>query len=775
MLRIPGWVVQIRDRFREFLRACGRKFVAAKNFLMPLADLRIMLILLVLGGVLLLGADAGKDVIRQLVDSANATDFKLSTRNAPIFLRWTLFFLACVWTGLNAWYWAHLLYKSNPGAVVAQPNWFMLVRRGLGIIPLVCAIIAMPISARHGLKDNWIAMLLFAIGAALLLWFFIARNSIALRMNDWKLNQVAGDPNRGANTIVRGDYWFIYATTAVSAVALLALSTPVLRTHFAWTVGPAALTFGAIGCIIPLTSGLIYYTRRYEIPIVLVGVIAFVVFSAINDNHKIRHLSGKATELSRPTVLDAYNTWQAMHTDPNDPVILIASAGGASRAAYWTGTVLRAFDDRTKGTFFNNVFAISSVSGGTLGAIGYAAWLADRSVADEAAGAEDRLNFVQSFFGQDYLGPSLGGLLYPDLLQRFLPAPIFFDRASSLEEAFEMGWNYTMRNCGGKPSCGGKLDRLSQEFTGLWANSMLQHKADGRWVPIVLANGTNVETGKRIITAPVMIESSIFEDAYDFYDLNSRQVRGSTAVLNSARFTLVSPAGRMVNGSATTGGVIDGGYFENGALETLYDVARFIKAQQKERRIIIIEILNDDTMDDADLVRHPSQALVAKSKDKWSSGLLGEFTSIIGGLYETRSSRGILTAKRLSASRESGLGENTVFASFDLRPFGNDCPATDHETKCYTAMSWALSQGSRDAMDVSFNTTLKDIEREDFFKNRPYTEERRKQQIKDLEFVINESHKPRGHNATLRTVLESVGPKVSVEGVEAPAAAAERY
>jgi hypothetical protein len=99
--------------------------------LSPLADLRIMLIVLTLGGALLIFVDAGEDVIRQLVDSAKAMDFQPNWDNALILVRWALFLLACVWTGLNAWYWAHLLYKTQPRANDEQPSWFTWVRRGL--------------------------------------------------------------------------------------------------------------------------------------------------------------------------------------------------------------------------------------------------------------------------------------------------------------------------------------------------------------------------------------------------------------------------------------------------------------------------------------------------------------------------------------------------------------------------------------------------------------------------------------------------------------------
>jgi len=258
------------------LRWCGEQCQRLGNELAPLADLRIMLIVLAVGGSLLLFADAGEDVVRQLVDSANATDFQLRPDNAPIFLRWTVFLLSCVWTGLNAWYWAHLLYKTAPGATMEQPVWFTWVRRFLGVLPLTFAIIAMPLSARHGLRDNWIAVLVFVAAAVLLMWFFLARDRIAARMAraGWKMTEVADPavPDRGPNTIFRGDFWFVYVTSFVSLVALGILCVPLARTYFAWAMGPAALTFGAIGCIIPLTSMVIYYTRQYQIPIVLVGI-----------------------------------------------------------------------------------------------------------------------------------------------------------------------------------------------------------------------------------------------------------------------------------------------------------------------------------------------------------------------------------------------------------------------------------------------------------------------------------------------------------------------
>ena len=490
----------------------------------------------------------------------------------------------------------------------------------------------------------------------------------------------------------------------------------------------------------------------------LLAGLAFVAFSIFNDNHRVRDINVAGATIKRPTMEEALRRWEKGR-DPSEPVILVATAGGASRAAYWTGTVLRALDDRSNGKFSDRVFAISSVSGGALGAIGYAAWLADRPMESEANAfaAEARLNFVQNFFGQDYLGPSVGALLFPDMIQRFLPISLLPDRAASLEEAFELGWKQSAAECKHEPCQ--KPTRFAEEYTRIWSNSRL-HEASDRWVPIVLANGTHVETGKRIITAPVQIDASVFEDAYDFYKLAPAPIRASTAVLNSARFTVVSPPGRLVQDGKTTGRIIDGGYFENGGMETVYDVARYLRhtMQPADRPMIIIEILNDDTMSDDDLRRHSENAPVPVEppKSEWRSPLLLEITSIVGGLYHTRSARGVLAAKRLSDGFGSGLG-NSQFYSFDLRPLNNSW---------HTAMSWALSLGTRDAMDVALNTTEKQIDT--FLSERNYSMSMKRTLTADLLEAVANS---KANNQQLDYVLNALNVNVKPQGDEAVTAA----
>ena len=111
------------------------------------------------------------------------------------------------------------------------------------------------------------------------------------------------------------------------------------------------------------------------------------------------------------------------------PLFIVATEGGGIRAAYWTATVLGELQDKNP-TFASHVFAISGVSGGSLGALVFDALLAEPNPEKFKGKARDIL-------GQDFLSPALASMLYPDFVQRFLPFPVpHFDRARALE----MGW-----------------------------------------------------------------------------------------------------------------------------------------------------------------------------------------------------------------------------------------------------------------------------------------------------------------------------------------------
>lgn len=152
----------------------------------------------------------------------------------------------------------------------------------------------------------------------------------------------------------------------------------------------AALAFLLLGIWIPVVSGIAWLGDRVNAPVTLVIVLGLAVLSTFifGDNHAVRAVP--ATDPlpdERPTIDQWIDAWsRSVGCKPDEPCdvrpILIAASGGASRAAFFTNSTLGALMDSTckkspcdqtkQNPFVRQVFAISSVSGSTLGAVTWA-------------------------------------------------------------------------------------------------------------------------------------------------------------------------------------------------------------------------------------------------------------------------------------------------------------------------------------------------------------------------------------------------------------------
>jgi hypothetical protein len=283
------------------------------------------------------------------------------------------------------------------------------------------------------------------------------------------------------------------------------------------------------------------------------------------------------------------------------PMVVVATAGGGIRAAYWTAVVLEKLKNDLGPTGLRPyLFAISGVSGGSVGATAFDAALAksDEGGCGEACGP------ATDFLTEDFLGPTLASGIFKDLPASFLPDLSQDDRGAALEEGFEY-------------ASGGLLAR---PFLSLFPYG--GQPSNTPWRPILLLNGTHEESGKRIIVGHVLVERNVFIDALDGLHVLDGDVRASTAAHNSARFSYISPAGDLGRrrGPAVdstgwptnweslktalkswrtewNGSVIDGGYFENfGALSAL-ELARHAKAALDEEKaqvkLVVVMISSD--------------------------------------------------------------------------------------------------------------------------------------------------------------------------------------
>ena len=148
------------------------------------------------------------------------------------------------------------------------------------------------------------------------------------------------------------------------------------------------------------------------------------------------------------------------------PVFIVAAQGGGYYAAYHSALTLARLQDLCP-DFRNQVFAISGVSGGSLGASVFAAIsdnipgdFSQRSCAATASTGRYE-HVVKDFFHQDLLSPLLATFLFIDLPASLLPLPnrllpfhpIPYNRVNALESSFEdafdkakeTGWSNPLR------------------------------------------------------------------------------------------------------------------------------------------------------------------------------------------------------------------------------------------------------------------------------------------------------------------------------------------
>jgi hypothetical protein len=308
-----------------------------------------------------------------------------------------------------------------------------------------------------------------------------------------------------------------------------------------------------------------------------------------------------------------FRQWAAACAPGTGPVqpIIVAISGGASCAGVWGARVLQEAEEISAPG--RAVFAVSSVSGGSLGAAAYMALLGQLTPEElckdgtitEARKARARVLDKQPL-GHDVLGALLAGALAVDIPRNLLSPvaaairvftggqPRGGDRAEAIERAFEVLWGQG----GDRLPFGapylllfyGNLGPMNAPPAGTYRAGM----------PLWIANGTDAGTGGRLLTLPFLPDASWpFGAAADALSVLWGDVRISTAINNTARFPYLEPSGELLRYEARSAGrslkdrfcdqvrfcrrgsteIIDGGYFENEGLQTALDLAQWLETR----------------------------------------------------------------------------------------------------------------------------------------------------------------------------------------------------
>ena len=346
---------------------------------------------------------------------------------------------------------------------------------------------------------------------------------------------------------------------------------------------------------------LIHQQTRFPAISVLL-LIAFVSTALnLNDNHEVRKLKPNVEEQDSVSV--ALTRWVKQRPDRayyqtkkypyidalnlsaerrdreieerrQYPIYVIAAQGGGIYAAHQTALALARIQDRCP-AFAQHIFAISGVSGGSLGAALFsalvkfrtknAAPITDPSCLERTGGLAEPGWYekrVDKFMSSDFLSPLVAAGLFPDFLQRFLPFSIAeFDRARAFELSIERAWRLAVPE--------DDKNVFGRSFYGLW-------KPDGI-VPALVLNSVEVHSGARRVVSPFAFKGRMNNSLETLRPILGHNIALSTAVGLSARFPWLLPAATITSAKDRQYRLVDGGIYEYSGAATALGIAEYAK------------------------------------------------------------------------------------------------------------------------------------------------------------------------------------------------------
>lgn len=392
---------------------------------------------------------------------------------------------------------------------------------------------------------------------------------------------------------------FYYSFFGILAAFLVMITcSPPITYHLALWVKPASVVILGTA-FLTFTFTLIAYFHDYANRPFGVGVLVWVIgWSYINDNTAPRYMGTIGTD-TRPSVEAAFRDWSQVkwknwkvnHPGKNMPVVLMSMEGGGIRGINWTVQVLHKLDSQFNG-FYDQVFAISGVSGGGVGATHYATFRADQLT--NKVGEDGYKNFHR-FMMRDFLSPLTAAFLFPDNFQKVIPVAMpWVERSKMLGKT----WDWDYEDLMGSNS-------MASSFLGLWPNDSNRYR-----IPSLFLNGTLAENGQRVITSNIKTKGSPwFSDDIDYFSYAEKHISVSTAALSCCRFPFITSGCLLESPDDVKGHVIDGGYRENTGLQTLYNIYSSIEDQLLADSVDLIVIYLKNGVDELNADPKPLRIL----------------------------------------------------------------------------------------------------------------------------------------------------------------------
>lgn len=467
-------------------------------------------------------------------------------------------------------------------------------------------------------------------------------------------------------------------------------------------------------------SGLSFFLELYRVP--LLAPIGFCLFFAAfhpKTDHYYKIVPSSRNGFEPPTPADVLGR----AADRDEPVILVAAAGGGIQAAVWTAEVLTGLEEQfgsgCKCSFSRAVKLLSGVSGGSVGSMFFAAAYPKDGSEHQGPIRKEWLERVREAASASSLSGATQGFAYNDLVRAvapFLVRKIFDDRGRGLERAW-------MRNVGCHKHRSKSDGRGNEPFGRLDKVHLREWQEDAAKGirPAIIFNATVVETGQRLAFSTVPCDDlrpphngapvGALEFLNTYRDVD---ILISTAARLSSTFTYVSPAARPLEADALRGDakptssqdlqakhplrdserwhLVDGGYHEGsglgGLMAWLADGLGKLEDSNKSRpkKILIITI--------SAFPSDPAQ--VAESQNPGQQGAVFQFeapfltfANMQGSVHSATAWREFVLLKKLWESKSEPTKLEIV--SFRVPP-GNVRPP----------LSWHLRASDKRAIKESW-------------------------------------------------------------------------
>ncbi len=560
------------DLNRDFLRQLRRTFWIVTRHIM------LLLVVLVLYLFVLFKNPQGVDIVSEVI---------LNKR----YWVWTL--LALLALGISLWFCAAFLLQMkeiSPDAAFKEDNqqgiqfWLDYLPGLLGLLPMI----ALLLKGELYRGESWgflVILFLLLLILPLIIKSFIRRLEGTLGSVKW-FDDISMEGRSLRSLLYFKGTRTIFWTFVGYSFVLFVLSLTSVETGVAILIGPFAVMIFGLSFMCAVLSLVMYYNIPGHRPALLFFGIYIAVISGWNDNSSIRTMPMKT---ERVPLEEDFQQWAQKLVDNrfasdtvtlgsdtlSVPIVFVATEGGGLRALFWTVLVLQKLEAEFPG-LHNNIYGISGVSGGGVGATFYISYLYDQLKQRRQLDPNDPR--LTDTVHSDFLSDLLASFLFQDNLQNVLPFAIkSFDRSRQLEDAWSHSFSFHTNS-----------DTFEKGFTELYADTSFR-------LPRLFINGTLAESGQKTIVSypllrrdPVKAKNApdVLRDEIDVLEQIGGDVPVKTAASLCSRFPYLTSGG-LINepGSQKIGHVIDGGYRENTGLETVWQLLLRLKpVMQREQR-----------------------------------------------------------------------------------------------------------------------------------------------------------------------------------------------